>query len=64
MIKYSVSHSELLKICDVLHSTLTTEKAESFNVIYLKTNNGIIKLKTDLTLEEWLSENKLKPKKK
>jgi hypothetical protein len=41
-----------------------TQDVETFNVIYLKTNNGIVKIKTDLTLDEWLKENKLKPKKK
>lgn len=62
--KYTLSHSQVVKVCENLHSVLVTQNVESFNVIYLKTNNGIIKIKTDLTLDEWLKENKLKPKKK
>jgi hypothetical protein len=37
-------------------------KEESYNIIMLKSPNGIIRIKTLLSLQDWLKANQMKPK--
>lgn len=38
-------------------------KEESYNIIMVKSPNGIVKIKTLLSLQDWLKANQMKPKK-
>lgn len=60
--KYKVSGESIKEELDLLASKDIKLKDETYNLIMLKTNKGIVKIQTTLSLEEWLKENQMKPK--
>ena len=49
-------------------TTIITDKAQSYNIIYVNTPRGQMRIKTQLTATEWIAEQELRlknqPKKK
>jgi hypothetical protein len=62
--KRKVTAGEIQATLEMLASAKIKEREPSFNLIYLNTKAGQIKIKTNLSLKDWLKSQNLKPKKR
>ena len=60
--KYNAKPSDILSAVENLAVEDIKLKEESYNLIMLKTSNGIVRIKTLLSLNEWKKANQMKPK--
>ena len=62
--KIKVTNAEIQATLEMLASAKIEEKEPKFNLIYLNTPNGQIKIKTHLTDKEFIASQNLKLKKR
>lgn len=60
--KYNAKPSDILSAVENLAVEDIKLKEESYNIIMVKTPNGVKKIKTLLSLQDWLKANQMKPK--
>ncbi len=60
--KYNAKLSDIKSAIETMATDDIKLKDESYNIIMLKTPNGVKKIKTLLSLSEWLKANQMKPK--
>lgn len=62
--KRKITQTEIKANLELLSDTTLKQQEEAFNIIILNSPNGQIKIKTKLTLKEWLIANNIKGKNK
>jgi len=60
--KRNISQTEIKANLELLTDTTIKEQTPAFNVIHINTNKGKKIIKTELSFEQWLTLNQLKPK--
>jgi hypothetical protein len=60
--KRKITQTEIKANLELLSDTTLKQQEEAFNIIILNSPNGQIKIKTKLTLKEWLIANNIKGK--
>ncbi len=60
--KYNAKLSDIKSAIENLAVEDINLKEESYNIIMLKTSNGIVRIKTLLSLNEWKKANQMKTK--
>jgi hypothetical protein len=60
--KRKITQAEIKENLELLSDTTLKQQEEAFNIIILNSPNGQIKIKTKLTLKEWLIANNIKGK--
>lgn len=61
MEKKNVKQTEIIEGLEAVGITVKM-KEEGYNLIYVNTQFGIKKIKTTLSLQDWLKEQQMKPK--
>lgn len=59
-----ITSAEIQENIKLLTDLNIQNKEQAYNLIYLTTNNGILKIKTTLSKDEWIKSQGLKLKKK
>jgi fructose-specific phosphotransferase system component IIB len=60
--KRKITQTDIKSAIETMATDDIKLKEESYNLIFLKTSNGIVKIKTSLSLAEWKKAHQLKPK--